>query len=106
MRNGGSASFALGQLRGIVTFPSYHTVLAILFTYAHRSRRSFPVFLIINCLMLVSIPSEGGHYLSDVLAGAGLAVVAIVAARVILQRDIRAPVTSVTAGMLMHDDRI
>ena len=42
--------------------------------------------------MIASIPSEGGHYLSDVLAGAGLAVVAIAAAWVILPRNIRVPV--------------
>ncbi len=82
----------LARLQGVVTFPSYHTVLAILFAYAHRGRWSFPIFLLINCLMIASIPSEGGHYLSDVLAGAGLAVVAIAAARLILRRNIRVPV--------------
>jgi PAP2 superfamily len=105
MRAGGSTSFALARLRGIVTFPSYHTVLAILFAYAHRGRWSFPVFLVINCLMITSIPSEGGHYLSDVLAGAGLAVVAIVSARLILQRDTRGPLPVASAGLLMNDDR-
>lgn len=105
MRASGTTSFALARLRGIVTFPSYHTVLAILFAYAHRGRWSFPVFLVINCLMIASIPSEGGHYLSDVLAGAGVAVVAIAAARVILRRDIRLPVPVVPAGLLMNNDR-
>ena len=104
MRAGDPASFALARLRGIVTFPSYHTVLAILFAYAHRGRWSFPVFLVINCVMIASIPSEGGHYLSDVLAGTGLAVVAIVTARVILQCDTRVPVPVVPAGLLMKDD--
>jgi hypothetical protein len=105
MRAGGSPSFALARLRGIVTFPSYHTVLAILFAYAHRGRWSFPIFLIINCLMIASIPSEGGHYLSDVLGGIGLGVVAIVAARVILRRDFRVTVPIVPARLQTHDER-
>ncbi len=105
MRAGGSPSFALARLRGIVTFPSYHTVLAILFAYAHRGRWSFPVLLVINCLMIASIPSEGGHYLSDVLAGAGLAVVAIAAARVILRHDFRSSVPIVAPRLTFHDDR-
>jgi hypothetical protein len=105
LRAGGSASFALSRLQGVVTFPSYHTVLAILFAYAHRGRWSFPIFLLINCLMIASIPSEGGHYFSDVLAGAGLAVVAIAAARVTLRRSIRVPVPVVPAGSLMGNDR-
>jgi hypothetical protein len=105
MRAGGSPSFALARLRGIVTFPSYHTVLAILFAYAHRGRWSFPVFLVINWLMIASIPSEGGHYLSDVLAGVGLAVVAIASARVILRRDFRSPVPIIAPRLTWNDDR-
>jgi hypothetical protein len=105
LRAGDPASFVLARLQGVVTFPSYHTVLAILFAYAHRGRWSFPIFLLINCLMIASIPSEGGHYLSDVLAGAGLAVVAIAATRVILWRNIRVPVPVVPAGSLMDNDR-
>lgn len=105
MRAGGSASFALARLRGIVTFPSYHTVLAILLAYAHRGRWSFPVFLVINCLMIASIPSEGGHYLSDVLAGAGLAIVAIAVARVILRHDFRSPVPIIAPRLTLNDDR-
>src|SRR6478752_2988096 len=41
---------------GIVSFPSFHTVMAVLFTLAHRNLKwSFPPFLMLNLLMLTSI---------------------------------------------------
>jgi membrane-associated phospholipid phosphatase len=55
--------------------------------------------------MIASIPSEGGHYLSDVLAGAGLAIVAIAVARVILRHDFRSPVPIIAPRLTLNDDR-
>ena len=78
LRSGGPARFALSAMRGIVTFPSYHTVLAILLTYSHRGLTwSFPPILAVNALMLMSLPSEGGHYLTDMLAGSVVAICVI-----------------------------
>jgi hypothetical protein len=78
LRQGGPASFSLPRMQGIVCFPSYHTVLAILLVYVHRGLRwSFPLLLVLNGLMLFSIPSEGGHYLADMFGGAATAVCAI-----------------------------
>jgi hypothetical protein len=82
LRSGGAATFVLARMQGIVCFPSYHTVLAILLIYAHRGLRwSLPPVLVINSLMLLSIPSEGGHYLADMFAGGSVAVVAIAITR-------------------------
>jgi hypothetical protein len=70
------------ELQGIIVLPSYHTVLGVLFVWAHRGLPwSFPVFLVLNVLMLASVPSEGGHYLVDLLAGLVVALIAVVAAR-------------------------
>jgi hypothetical protein len=78
LRQSTPASFSLPRMQGIVCFPSYHTVLAILLVYVHRGLRwSFPLLLVLNGLMLFSIPSEGGHYLADMLGGAATAVCAI-----------------------------
>lgn len=67
---------------GMVSFPSFHTVMAILFTWAHRGiRRTFPVAVALNALMLVAIPLNGGHYLSDMIGGAVVAAAAILVAR-------------------------
>ncbi len=75
LRHGGPLSFPIAEMKGLDCFPSYHTVLAILFVYAHRGLRwSLPMIGAANAVMLVSIPSEGGHYLTDMLGGAAVAL--------------------------------
>ena len=81
LRGRGEVGFLLQEVQGILCFPSYHTVLAILITYAHRHARSFPMFVCINVLMLLSIPSEGGHYLVDMIAGSIVALVTLIIVR-------------------------
>lgn len=76
--------FALDQMQGIITFPSFHAVLACLFVYAHRGLGwSFHAALAVNAAMLLGIPTEGGHYLADIVAGfvvAGAAIAIVAAA--------------------------
>jgi hypothetical protein len=73
----------------IVTFPSFHTVMAILFTFPHRGNRvTFPIFAALNALMLIGIPYCGDHYLSDMLAGAAIAISSFVVAQQIYRRFI------------------
>ena len=69
-------------MEGIVTMPSYHTVMAVLLTYAFR-RTGLVGYGIatLNLVMLLSIPPIGGHYLVDVLAGGALALGAIAVQR-------------------------
>ena len=70
----------LGHLRGLVSAPSFHTVAAVLFIHAawrHRDLR-WPV-LAINLAMLLATPVEGTHYLADMMLGAAVAAVAILA---------------------------
>src|SRR5215472_9034830 len=75
LRAGGPWHFELSAMEGIVTMPSYHTVMAVLLTYAFR-RTGLVGYGIatLNLLMLLSIPPIGGHYLVDVLAGLALAL--------------------------------
>jgi hypothetical protein len=74
----GQSKFALAEMQGIITMPSYHTVLAILLIYVHRPpSRWFLPLAVLNALMLLSIPSEGPHYLVDMLAGGAVAAVSI-----------------------------
>lgn len=82
LKEGALRVVALKEIEGIICFPSYHTSLACVFVYAHRGLywTRWPV-LVLNALMLLSIPSQGGHYLSDVVAGIGAALLAIGAAR-------------------------
>jgi len=78
LREGGAASFSVNEFQGIITMPSYHTVLAILIIYAYRGfGRLFALALALNGLMLLSLPSEGGHYVIDVIAGVAVVAVTI-----------------------------
>jgi PAP2 superfamily len=66
------------DLAGMITFPSFHAAIAVLFIWA-----SLPVpvlrmiMLIVNGVMLVATPIEGTHYLVDVIGGVGVAALSI-----------------------------
>jgi hypothetical protein len=78
LRAGGPHNFAFSDLYGIITFPSFHTVMAIVFVYVHRPpSRSFVPVAILNAMMLLAIPSEGHHYLVDMVSGAAVAGLSI-----------------------------
>lgn len=65
----------LGQLRGIVSAPSFHAAAATLYSAtAWRIARLRRPLLILNAAMLLSTPVEGTHYLSDILIGMAVAV--------------------------------
>jgi membrane-associated phospholipid phosphatase len=84
LRASGPWHFSLLALKGIIQMPSYHTVMAVLFTYAFRGTGLIGyVLLALNMFMLLAIPPIGGHYLVDVLAGGALALGAIAVARAI-----------------------
>jgi hypothetical protein len=95
LRAGGPWHFELTAMQGIVTMPSYHTVMAVLFTYAFR-RTGLVGYGIatLNAAMLLSIPPIGGHYLVDVLAGGALALGAIA-----VQRATRHGVSRILIGL-------
>jgi len=63
---------------GVIQFPSFHTVLAILTTYAVRDWKwLFWPAVAINSLVVVSTLPEGGHHLSDSIAGGLISFAAI-----------------------------
>lgn len=68
------------SLEGLVTFPSYHAVAAVLFAYAWLA---VPVlrwpFFALNVVMLVACVPIGSHYVVDVLAGVVMTPLAYVA---------------------------
>jgi len=68
----------LGNLRGLVEAPSFHTASAVLYIAAAWpfARIRKPI-LLVNLAMLLATPVEGTHYLADMLAGATVAVVAL-----------------------------
>lgn len=74
--------YSFRDMQGIVTFPSYHAALAVIFIHVYRGfRRAFPLAVALNTLMLISTPANGGHYLIDVIAGCAVAAVSVLLLR-------------------------
>jgi membrane-associated phospholipid phosphatase len=82
LRDGTFEVFRLPETKGLLTFPSYHTVMAIIAVYAVRNYIWLLVpFALLNTVNILSTMPFGGHYLVDVLAGAVIAVSAIAIVR-------------------------
>jgi|SRR5580692_6854133 membrane-associated phospholipid phosphatase len=74
LRDGALKRLSLRDVHGLVAFPSYHVALCGVMVVAFRGmRRFFWPILLLNTLVMLSTPLEGGHHLSDGLGGAALA---------------------------------
>lgn len=60
----------ISSIDGIITLPSFHSVMAFIYAYTFRNERRivFIPILILNILMVFSCISIGGHYFADILA--------------------------------------
>lgn len=67
-----------GDLRGLIGFPSFHTVQALTLAWYARSLPylRWPA-VILNILVIVSAPIHGGHDVVDLFGGAAVAVISI-----------------------------
>ena len=78
LRDGSLTELELSSMGGIVTFPSFHAAMAILFVWAVWPIRWARIpMLAANGLMWVSAIPIGGHYLVDLLGGSLIAVASI-----------------------------
>jgi hypothetical protein len=65
-------------MKGIITFPSFHTVWAVLFMWAFypiKQLRYAAIFL--NLFVIASTPIQGAHYFIDLVGGAAIAAIAV-----------------------------
>jgi membrane-associated phospholipid phosphatase len=77
-RHGTPPVLAWDRLEGIVSFPSFHAALAVIFVWAARHRVWALLLAVpLNTLMLLATPPIGGHYLVDSLGGILVALIAI-----------------------------
>jgi hypothetical protein len=87
---GGPLDFSLDRLTGVVTFPSFHVVMILGFSYAFRG--TGPVGWLIfaaNMICLAGVPVFGGHYLIDMLGGAAVFALALAVVRFVPFRALR-----------------
>ena len=85
LRHGSGYVIDIGALRGLVSVPSFHTASGVVYIAVAwpMARLRWPV-LALTTGMLLATPVEGTHYLADMLAGAtvaGLALLAVSALR-------------------------
>lgn len=87
------APFLINKGTGLVAFPSFHTVLAILLSFAFRGVKylRIPVW-IVNAILVIGALPVGGHYLVDIIAGAVVALLALWVAVPSAQRNLRVDV--------------
>ena len=78
IRTGTWHTIDFGNTQGFTQLPSFHTVLAIMLTYNLRHNRILLVAaVVLNTLVILSCPTEGGHYFCDIAAGALVAALTI-----------------------------
>lgn len=87
LRDGTLRIVNLDRLQGIITFPSYHAALAVIFAWAFwQSPWTRWPGLGLNLAMIAATPIDGGHYFVDVIAGCGIAAVSIATAERLCSR--------------------
>ena len=58
------------DIEGLVAFPSFHTILALITIYAARTTNwLFPIVFAVNLFVLPGVLIHGGHHLIDVFGG-------------------------------------
>jgi hypothetical protein len=80
--NNGPGLIAPDNIKGMIGFPSYHAALALLLIWYFRDVRWLRwSVLVLNLIVIVATPIEGGHHLVDVIAAVPVAVLAVFTAR-------------------------
>jgi membrane-associated phospholipid phosphatase len=84
LRSGQMRRLDLTAIQGLVAMPSYHTSTAVILMWSvYSSGLAGIVLIALNCIMIASTITTGGHYFVDVISGAMTAVLAIVGSRVV-----------------------
>jgi hypothetical protein len=78
LRSGQNLNFALAHMTGVVSFPSFHTAMALAYIWAFRGTGPSGWGIAgLNLVMLCAVPWLGGHYLCDMIAGAAAMLAAL-----------------------------
>jgi membrane-associated phospholipid phosphatase len=74
LRDGSYRLLVGDNAEGVISFPSLHAALGLLFIFALWPMRGLRwVGLVVNAVMIAATPIEGSHYFTDVLAGVAIA---------------------------------
>src|SRR5947207_764500 len=87
LRRGTLSVIDLDAINGIICFPSLHAAVAVLVPFTLRwNRPLFWPLVVLDGAMLVSAVPSGNHYLTDVLGGVAVAILAIACGRPVQER--------------------
>ena len=76
LREGAISLLSLTEPKGLIAFPSYHVALSVLLIVAFRGVRGwFWPLVVLNVLVTLSTPVDGGHHMIDAVAGAVVALI-------------------------------
>jgi hypothetical protein len=82
LRDGSLTKINISSVQGVVSFPSFHTMLGVITTLALRDTRSLLIpAVMLNGTMIVATLPVGGHHLADTLAGVAISIAAFYALR-------------------------
>lgn len=74
----GPGRISVASLKGLIGFPSYHAVLALLVVWYARELSVIRwLALGLNTIVLISTPIQGGHHVVDILAGVAVTAAAV-----------------------------
>lgn len=89
------------EVRGLIAFPSYHAVLAFAAIWSARKiKYLFPVFLVLNIMMMPATIIHGGHHLIDLPAGFLTFLFGLCAARLIIRGPKSSPQTTLEVARI------
>jgi hypothetical protein len=81
----GGSFIAPDDFKGLIAFPSFHTVLALALIYSARHVRwIFPIIAVVDLLVLPALLVHGSHHLVDIPGGIVVFCVALACARKIV----------------------
>lgn len=78
LRSGSFAAYSIDAAKGIITFPSFHATLGVLFAWSlwRVGWLRWPA-LALNVALVAATPLQGSHYVADVLGGFLVASISI-----------------------------
>jgi membrane-associated phospholipid phosphatase len=94
-RDGNALLVEPAKFAGVVTFPSFHTMMALIVAYGCRGFGLLSVLAWLWAgLIIVSTIPIGGHYVIDLIAGAVLWIAIVLGARILHSRKPRRSIPS------------
>ena len=93
-RSGAVQTIDIDHLDGVVTFPSFHAVMALLIANAWRRLPGASLVVAWSALVIASAVPFGGHYFIDLIAGGALWAAVAAAANRLRASGCRAPVAA------------